>query len=127
MAKSFKKNKKSIVAGSPAINDFEQERQLAEKKAEQMAQQSASDSVVKDNLTTQQPQSPVIANEPEKVSVFSRNQVEATKNVQTRIPLSMYDEFDELRKRIYVNGSRASIGELMKRAIGEYIERHRND
>lgn len=93
--KSFKK--KSIVAGSPAIQEHE--------------------AMMSQVLTEEQP-STTPAHTP---SVFSSAQLEPMKNVQTRIPLSTYEKLNRMK---YFAGQRTSIGDIVAQAIDEYVERH---
>ncbi len=93
--KSFKK--KSIVAGSPAIQEHE--------------------AMMSQVLTEEQP-STTPAHTP---SVFSSAQHEPMKNVQTRVPLSIYEKLNRMK---YFAGQRTSIGDIVATAIQEYVERH---
>ena len=97
MAKSYKK---SIVAGSPAAMEHE----------EAMAQMNEAPAT----QPTQAPTAPL--------GVFSQFQTaEPMKIVQTRIPLSVYEKLNRMK---YFAGQRTSIGDILSRAITEFVERH---
>ena len=54
------------------------------------------------------------------IRVFSQANVEPMKNVQTRIPLSVYQKLNNLK---YFCGQHTSIGDIVCIAITEYLER----
>jgi len=54
------------------------------------------------------------------IRVFSQATVEPMKNVQTRIPLSIYQKLNNLK---YFSGQHTSIGDIVCIAITEYLER----
>lgn len=54
------------------------------------------------------------------IRVFSQANVEPMKNVQTRIPLSVYQKLNNLK---YFSGQHTSIGDIVCIAITEYLER----
>lgn len=58
------------------------------------------------------------------IRVFSQANVEPMKNVQTRIPLSVYQKLNNLK---YFCGQRISIGDIVCIAITEYLERAENN
>ncbi len=103
--KSFKK--KSIVAGSPAIQEHEA-----------MMEQVMTDSPAVDVVPVS-PQPPSVPQQA--VGVFSQHQYEPLKNVQTRVPLSTYEKLNRLK---YFAGQRTSIGDIVATAIQEYVDRH---
>jgi len=91
-----KSYKKSIVAGSPAAMEHE----------ETMAQMNVASAA---------------ATQPT-VGVFSQYPTaEPMKNVQTRIPLSVYEKLNHMK---YFAGQRTSIGDILSRAITEFVEKH---
>ena len=55
------------------------------------------------------------------VGVFSTLNTEPLKNVQTRVPLSIYEKLNRMK---YFAGQRTSIGDIVAQAIQEYCERH---
>ena len=57
------------------------------------------------------------------IRVFSQANVEPMKNVQTRIPLSVYQKLNNLK---YFCGQHTSIGDIVCIAITEYLERAEN-
>lgn len=104
--KSFKKtSKKSIVAGSPAIEEHEQI--MSSVRAESAEPTSSGSPAVPASGTT--------------IGVFSTLNTEPLKNVQTRVPLSIYEKLNRMK---YFAGQRTSIGDIVAQAIQEYCERH---
>lgn len=104
--KSYKK--KSIVAGSPAAKEHE----------EMMVQVNAVESVV----TETAPENPMVSPTQQYVGIFSQQMnAEPMKNVQTRIPLSVYEKLNRMK---YFAGQRTSIGDILSRAITEFVDRH---
>lgn len=107
-----KYKRQSIVAGSPAINEHED-----------MMEKVLSDNDTTENVgigsgnVTMGGMSGGLAN----VSKNETPLVENTKNVQTRVPLSVYEKLNRLK---YFSGQRTSIGDLVLRAIEEYVVRH---
>lgn len=113
--KDFKSKKRhSIVAGSPAIQEHEDERmaQAQEQPVQQQAQEPSR------QLHNVQPSEPDRIGE--KASVFAKvNLTEVTRVVQTRIPISTYQELMLLK----LNSPRKiSIGEMLSEAITNYID-----
>ncbi len=99
--RSYKKNnKKSIVAGSPAIEEHEQ---------------------MMDAMNQEQPETVQQPQQRQQVGVFSSQQFEPQKNVQTRVPLSVYEKLNRMK---YFTGQHTSIGDIVLQAINEYVERH---
>jgi len=108
MKRSFKKDrKKSIVAGSPAIEEHEQVMSSMRSEAESPAPSA--------------PQSSPAAPAGNTVGVFSTLNTEPLKNVQTRVPLSIYEKLNRMK---YFAGQRTSIGDIVAQAIQEYCDRH---
>ena len=109
MSKSFKK--KSIVSGSPAIQEHEA-------MMSQLNADAAAPSVTP-------PANSVLGGSPaegnHRPSVFSSTNMEPMKNVQTRISLSTYEKLNRMK---YFAGQRTSIGDIVAQAIDEYVERH---
>lgn len=104
--KSFKKtSKKSIVAGSPAIEEHEQI--MSSVRAESAEPAPSSSPAASASGTT--------------IGVFSTLNTEPLKNVQTRVPLSIYEKLNRMK---YFAGQRTSIGDIVAQAIQEYCERH---
>lgn len=102
MAKSYKKEKKSIVAGSPAAMEHE--------------------AMMEQVNSPETPVAPAAASVQQYVSVFSQQMNgEPMKNVQTRIPLSAYEKILHMK---YFAGQRTSLGDIIYRAIMEFIENH---
>lgn len=103
--KSYKK--KSIVAGSPAVQEHEA-------MMEQVMNNGLSLTTTEDHnsqpLQRQQP-----------VGVFRSQQYEPMKNVQTRVPLSVYEHLNRMK---YFAGQRTSIGDIVAQAINEYVANH---
>lgn len=107
--KSYKK--KSIVAGSPAAKEHE----------EMMVQVNAVEPVVTETATSA-PENPMVSSTQQYVGVFSQQMnAEPMKNVQTRIPLSVYEKLNRMK---YFAGQRTSIGDILSRAITEFVDRH---
>ena len=109
MSKSFKK--KSIVSGSPAIQ--EHEAMMSQLNSEPAPVPDASPAVPSATVI------PSAGNQ--RPSVFSAMTTEPMKNVQTRIPLSTYEKLNRMK---YFAGQRTSIGDIVAQAIDEYVERH---
>lgn len=109
MSKSFKK--KSIVSGSPAIQEHEA----------MMSQINSEAATVSSGFPAVEstPVIPPAGNQ--RPSVFSAMTTEPMKNVQTRIPLSTYEKLNRMK---YFAGQRTSIGDIVAQAIDEYVERH---
>lgn len=109
MSKSFKK--KSIVSGSPAIQEHEA----------MMSQLNSEAATVPSGFPAVEstPVIPPAGNH--RPSVFSSTNMEPMKNVQTRIPLSTYEKLNRMK---YFAGQRTSIGDIVAQAIDEYVERH---
>lgn len=104
--KSFKKtSKKSIVAGSPAIEEHEQI--MSSVRAESVEPAPSGSPAASASGTT--------------IGVFSTLNTEPLKNVQTRVPLSIYEKLNRMK---YFAGQRTSIGDIVAQAIQEYCERH---
>lgn len=104
--KSFKKtSKKSIVAGSPAIEEHEQI--MSSVRAESAEPAPSGSPAASASGTT--------------IGVFSTLNTEPLKNVQTRVPLSIYEKLNRMK---YFAGQRTSIGDIVAQAIQEYCERH---
>lgn len=101
--KSYKK--KSIVAGSPAVQEHEA-------MMEQVMNGGQSIYTAEDH-SIRPPQQPV--------GVFSSQQYEPMKNVQTRVPLSVYEHLNRMK---YFAGQRTSIGDIVAQAINEYVANH---
>lgn len=109
MSKSFKK--KSIVSGSPAIQEHEA----------MMSQLNSEAATVPSGFPAVE-STPVISPAGnQRPSVFSAMTTEPMKNVQTRIPLSIYEKLNRMK---YFAGQRTSIGDIVAQAIDEYVERH---
>lgn len=110
--KSYKK--KSIVAGSPAIQ--EHEAMMQEVMNEQLA-----------NDTPAAPTASVPTGKGVKpTGVFSQYATGMTKNVQTRIPFDMYQRLLALKMQSEQRDKKLklSIGDLVLQAIDEYLQRH---
>ena len=112
--KSYKKEKKSIVVGSPAA--MEHEAMMEQVNATETLMPETAQSVP-ETFT-----SPAAAPIQQYVSVFSQQMNgEPMKNVQTRIPLSAYEKILHMK---YFAGQRTSLGDIIYRAIMEFIENH---
>ena len=113
MPNSFKKpnKKKSIVAGSPAIQEHEA-------MMESMQKETA------ESVATQQPANLPKGTKP--TGVFSQYATGMTKNVQTRIPFDMYQRLLALKMQSEQRDKKLklSIGDLVLQAIDEYLQRH---
>lgn len=110
--KSYKK--KSIVAGSPAIQEHEAMMQ------EVMNEQPVND-------TPAAPTASVPTGKGVKpTGVFSQYATGMTKNVQTRIPFDMYQRLLALKMQSeqWDKKLKLSIGDLVLQAIDEYLQRH---
>ena len=117
--KSFKNKKKSIVAGSPAIEEHEA-----------MMREVSNDQRYSDAARSELPQVPsaAVAQQPAKGakpgSVFSQYQEEPTKNVQTRVSFETYARLNNIVLQAKMRKEKISIGEVVLQAINEYLERH---
>ncbi len=113
--KSYKKEKKSIVAGSPAAMEHEA----------MMEQVNASETLMPSPATSasEAQAAPAAIPVPQQhVSVFSQQMNgEPMKNVQTRITLSAYEKLLHMK---YFAGQRTSLGDIINSAIMEFIENH---
>ena len=106
MPNSFKKpnKKKSIVAGSPAIQEHEA-------MMESMQKETA------ESVATQQPANLPKGTKP--TGVFSQYSQQGVKNVQTRIPFAMYEQ---LKMQSQQEGNSLSIGDIVLQAIEKYLQ-----
>lgn len=113
MAKSYKKEKKSIVAGSPAAMEHEA----------MMEQVNATETLIPESTPSVSEYESQAAPMPQQhVSVFSQQMNgEPMKNVQTRITLSAYEKLLHMK---YFAGQRTSLGDIINSAIMEFIENH---
>lgn len=112
--KSYKKEKKSIVAGSPAA--MEHEAMMEQVNATETLMPEPAPSVTKTQTA------PAAAPVQQHVSVFSQQMNgEPMKNVQTRITLSAYEKLLHMK---YFAGQRTSLGDIINTAIMEFIENH---
>lgn len=110
MPNSFKKpnKKKSIVAGSPAIQEHEAMMESMQKEtAESVATQPAN--LPKGTKPT---------------GVFSQYSQQGVKNVQTRIPFTMYEQLNRIKMQSQQEGNSLSIGDIVLQAIEEYLKVH---
>lgn len=104
--------KQSIVAGSPAIQEHEE---MMNTVLDDTSQQVA---VPAGEAAGQLPPTASTASHP---GVFSAALAEPMKNVQTRIPLSLYEKLNRMK---YFAGQRTSIGDILAQAIQEFADRH---
>ena len=112
MPNSFKKpnKKKSIVAGSPAIQEHEA-------MMESMQKETA------ESVATQQPANLPKGTKP--TGVFSQYSQQGVKNVQTRIPpFAMYEQLNRIKMQSQQEGNSLSIGDIVLQAIEEYLKVH---
>ena len=106
--KSYKK--KSIVAGSPAIQEHEAMMQ------EVMNEQPVND-------TPAAPTASVPTGKGVKpTGVFSQYATGMTKNVQTRIPFAMYEQLNRIKMQSQQEGNSLSIGDIVLQAIEKYLQ-----
>ena len=109
--KSFKKtSKKSIVAGSPAIEEHEQIMSSVRAESDEPAPSGSPATPA-----------PAASASGTTIGVFSTLNTEPLKNVQTRVPLSIYEKLNRMK---YFAGQRTSIGDIVAQAIQEYCDRH---
>ena len=114
--KSFKNKKKSIVAGSPAIEEHEA---MMREVSNDQRYSDAAQSEVSSVAVSQQP-----AKGAKPGSVFSQYQDEPTKNVQTRVSFETYARLNNIVLQAKMRKEKISIGEVVLQAINEYLERH---
>ena len=109
MPNSFKKpsKKKSIVAGSPAIQEHEA-------MMESMQKETA------ESVATQQPANLPKGTKP--TGVFSQYSQQGVKNVQTRIPFAMYEQLNRIKMQSQQEGNSLSIGDIVLQAIEKYLQ-----
>ena len=109
MPNSFKKpnKKKSIVAGSPAIQEHEA-------MMESMQKETA------ESVATQQPANFPKGTKP--TGVFSQYSQQGVKNVQTRIPFAMYEQLNRIKMQSQQEGNSLSIGDIVLQAIEKYLQ-----
>ena len=113
MPNSFKKpnKKKSIVAGSPAIQEHEA-------MMERVRGQRADDNSQLSTLNSQLPKGT------KPTGVFSQYSQQGVKNVQTRIPFAMYEQLNRIKMQSQQEGNSLSIGDIVLQAIEEYLKVH---
>lgn len=101
MPNSFKKpnKKKSIVAGSPAIQEHEAMMERMNKEE-------------------------VLPKGTKPTGVFSQYSQQGVKNVQTRIPFAMYEQLNRIKMQSQQEGNSLSIGDIVLQAIEEYLKVH---
>lgn len=111
MPNSFKKpnKKKSIVAGSPAIQEHEAMMESMQKETVEF-------------VATQQPANLQKGTKP--TGVFSQYSQQGVKNVQTRIPFTMYEQLNRIKMQSQQEGNSLSIGDIVLQAIEEYLKVH---
>lgn len=105
MPNSFKKpnKKKSIVAGSPAIQEHE----------------AMMESMNKEEVINSQ-----LPKGTKPTGVFSQYSQQGVKNVQTRIPFAMYEQLNRIKMQSQQEGNSLSIGDIVLQAIEEYLKVH---
>lgn len=115
---SYKNKKKSIVADSPAVKEHMafMESLAHEQEVIPPAAAVAQEPAAKEPQKEQRPK----ATEPQRV--FAANQSVPTKNVQTRVPLSVYEKLTRLK--VYSDKEHTSIGDIVLQAINEYVANH---
>ena len=116
MPNSFKKpnKKKSIVAGSPAIQ--EHEAMMESMNKEEVRGQRADDNSQLSTLNSQLPKGT------KPTGVFSQYSQQGVKNVQTRIPFSMYEQLNRIKMQSQQEGNSLSIGDIVLQAIEKYLQ-----
>lgn len=112
MPNSFKKpnKKKSIVAGSPAIQEHE------------AMMESMQHEPVESAAVPQQQANLPKGTKP--TGVFSQYSQQGVKNVQTRIPFAMYEQLNRIKMQSQQEGNSLSIGDIVLQAIEEYLKVH---
>lgn len=116
---SYKNKKKSIVADSPAVKEHMafMESLAHEQEATPPAVAVTQEPAAKEPQKVQRPKA---TTEPQRV--FAANQSVPTKNVQTRVPLSVYEKLTRLK--VYSDKEHTSIGDIVLQAINEYVANH---
>lgn len=110
MPNSFKKpsKKKSIVAGSPAIQEHEAMMESMQKETVDFA------------AVPQQQTNLPKGTKP--TGVFSQYSQLGVKNVQTRIPFAMYEQLNRIKMQSQQEGNSLSIGDIVLQAIEKYLQ-----
>ena len=109
MPNSFKKpnKKKSIVAGSPAIQEHEAMMESMQKEEVRGQRADVNSQLPKGTKPT---------------GVFSQYSQQGVKNVQTRIPFAMYEQLNRIKMQSQQEGNSLSIGDIVLQAIEKYLQ-----
>lgn len=114
--KSYRK-KQPIVEGSPAVTEHEA---MMQRVAEEDAG-TATDTRMDGSADDASAPLPTAGTSAESVALKQPQTDEQLKNVQTKIPLSLYEKLNHMK---YFNGQRTSIADLVLQSIKEFVERH---
>lgn len=132
MPNSFKKpnKKKSIVAGSPAIQEHEammesmNKEEVRGQRADDNSQLSTLRSTSGRSFEPASLENSQLPKGTKPTGVFSQYSQQGVKNVQTRIPFAMYEQLNRIKMQSQQEGNSLSIGDIVLQAIEEYLKVH---
>ena len=129
LAQEIRDERPTLTPSDNAINKEEKEETTLEEKVEQPVtvnesttgnQQEQEEAKPAENITPAVQVAPVAASAP--------IQAEATKGISVKIPISIYDELDVIKKRTQRTGNKndkMGIGDLVIQAVKEFVDRNK--